>query len=166
MKSLRILLLVIATASLACAGDREFKGVVHAMESNYGVHHMHIPLLGVVMFLTRPAGFGGMKLAVFEGFPALTDTSEVDRLVEGALGPAWHPFVRVRSRGGKGNGESTVIYMNPAEGSMKMLVVSVESSEATVVELKVNQKTMREWFHDTDEDAKAEFIHRRVRSSD
>ena len=166
MKSLRILILVVATANLACAGDAEFKGIVRAIESNYGVHHMRIPLLGVVLFLARPDGFGGMKLAVFEGFPAHADISELSRLVEGTLGPAWHPFVRVRSKNGTGNGESTVIYMNPAEGNTRMLVVNIEPSEASVVELKVNKKTMQEWFHDADQDARVQFGHGWERSGD
>jgi hypothetical protein len=166
MKSLWVLILVLATANLACAGDAEFKGVVRAIESNYKVHHMHIPFLGFALFLARPAGFGGVKLAVFERFPALADTSEVSRLVEGTLGSDWHPFVRVHSKGGNGNGESTVIYVNPTESNMRMLVVSVESSEATVVELKANKKTMQEWFHDADKDAAVEFSHSPERQGD
>ncbi len=76
--------------------DHEFRGVVHAIESSYGVHHMHIPLLGVAMFFARPEGVSRLKLAIFENFNARTDPDDVKRLVERSLGSDWFPlFVSV-----------------------------------------------------------------------
>jgi hypothetical protein len=166
MKSLRILILVLATTTLAHAGDPEFKGVVRAIETNYGVHHMHIPLLGVALFFARPEGASGLRLAVFEGFQAPTDLSEVSRVVENSLGPGWYPFVRVRSHGGNGSGESTLIYTNPSAGTMRMMIVNLEPSEATVVELKLNERTIKKWLSDPKEEAEVENRHGRDRSND
>jgi hypothetical protein len=159
MKSLQIVILMLAMATLARAAEPEFKGVVHAIEQTYGVHHMRIPFLGLALFIARPAGASGVRLAVFEGFETPADLSEVSRVVEGSLGPDWYPFVRVHSNHGKDGGESTLIYTNPTGGAMRMMIVNLESSEATVVEVKLNERTMRKWFNDTEEEAKSEFRH-------
>ncbi len=150
MKSLRILVLVLCAATAASAGSREFHGVVRAIEKTYGVHHMRIPLLGVAMFLARPAGVSGLRLAVFENFEMPADPKDVTGLVENALGPDWHPFVRVRSRQDR---ETTLIYTNPSEGGMHMMIVNLESSEATVVELKVTERAIQKWLKEPGEEA-------------
>ena len=66
MKSLRVLVLVLCASTFALGADPEFKGIVHSIEHTYGVHHMHIPFLGLAAFFARPAGVHGLKLAVFE----------------------------------------------------------------------------------------------------
>lgn len=167
MKSFRILALLLATTALAHAGDPEFKGVVHAIESNYGVHHMHIPLLGVALFFARPEGASGLRVAIFEGFQTPNDVSDVSRVVENSLGSGWYPFVRVRSNSrGSGSGETTLIYTNPSAGSMRMMIVNLEPSEATVVELKLNERTIRKWLSYPKEEAEVENRHGKDRSSD
>lgn len=96
MKSLRLLILVLCASTLGFAADPEFKGIVHSIEQTYGVHHTHIPFLGLAMFFARPAGVHGFKLAVFEGFQPPTDSAEIRRVIEDSLGPGWYPFVRVQ----------------------------------------------------------------------
>jgi hypothetical protein len=151
MKSLRVLVVILCASTLAAAGDREFRGVVHSIESTYGVHHMRIPLLGVVLFFVRPAGVGGLKLAVFEGFKTPNDAAEVTRVIESSLGPDWHPFVKVQSKGAKG--ETTLIYARPAGGRMRLMIVALESCEATVVEVNVNDRAIKKWMKQPGEEA-------------
>ena len=154
MKSLRLCLLVLALTSVASAADSEFRGVVHAIEGHYGVHHTHIPLLGFAMWFARPEGVRGMKLAIFENFNAPTNSDDVSRLVEDALGHEWHPFVRVHSRNRvKGDDEATLIYTSPAGGKLRMMIVNVESSEATVVELKLSDRAIRQGLKEPGEEA-------------
>jgi hypothetical protein len=155
MKSLRILVLVLCASALAFGGDHEFRGVVNAIEHNYGVHHMHIPLLGFALFFARPEGVSGLKLAVFEGFQA-TAPAEVQRVVESSLGPDWYPFVRVRS---KGDHETTLIYANPSGDKMRMMIVNVEPSEATVVELKLSDHAIKHWLKEPGERAEDQSGH-------
>ncbi len=152
MKSLRLCLLVLALTTAASAD--EFRGVVHAIEDHYGVRHTHIPLLGFAMWFARPEGVSGMKLAIFENFDAATNSGDVSRLVEDALGHEWHPFVRVHSRNRvKGDDEATLIYTSPAGGKLRMMIVNVESSEATVVELKLSDHAIRQWLKEPGEEA-------------
>lgn len=154
MKSLPAvaLILVLCASTPASAGDHEFRGVVRSIESAYRVHHMHIPLLGMALFFARPAGVGGLKLAVFEGFKTPTDVVDVSRVIESSLGSDWHPFVRVRSKGAI-NGETTLIYASPAGGRMRMMIVCLEPSEATVVELNLNDRAIKKWMKEPGEEA-------------
>jgi hypothetical protein len=152
MKPLRVLALVLCASTLASAADHEFRGVVHSIETAYKVHHMHIPLLGVALFFVRPAGVGGLKLAVFEGFKTPTDAEDVTRVIETSLGPDWHPFVKVQSKG-ETNGETTLIYASPAGGHMRLMIVNVEPSEATVVELNLSDHAIKKWIKEPGEEA-------------
>jgi len=169
MKSLRIVLLILSVSTLAAAGDNEFRGVVHAIEGHYSIHHSHVPLLGFAMWFARPAGISGVKLAMFENFRAHTDSEDVSRLVENSLGPDWHPFVRVRTRNnGKdqddsNNAETTLIYVSPAGGKLRMMIVNVESSEATVVEVKLSDRSIKGWLKEPGEKAQD---HHRSQTSD
>jgi hypothetical protein len=159
MKSLRVLILILCASTLASAADHEFRGVVRSIETTYKVHHMHIPLLGVALFFVRPAGVGGLKLAVFEGFKTPTDAADVTSVIESSLGPDWHPFVRVHSKG-ETNGETTLIYVSPAGGKMRMMVVDLEPSEATVVELNLSDRAIKKWMKVPGEEADNHSGHR------
>ena len=156
MKSLRVFFFLICAAPLACAGDHEFHGVVHAIENTYGIHHTHIPLLGAIMFFARPEGVSGLKLAVFENFEMPDDAPDVSRVVERSLGPGWYPFVRVRSRADR---ETTLVYTNPCEGKMRMMIVSIEPSEATVVELNLSDRAIEKWLKEPGEEAEGHSGH-------
>lgn len=158
MKSLRVVLLLLCCTTFAFGRDHDFRGVVNAIEHTYGVHHMHIPLLGVALFFVRPAGVGGLKLAVFEGFKTPTDVADVTRVIESSLGPDWHPFVRVQEKG-ETNGETTLIYASPAGGHMRMLIVDLEPSEATVVELNLNDRAIKKWMKEPGEEAENRSSH-------
>lgn len=157
MKSIRVLMLVLFACPMFAA-DHGFNDVVSAIETTYGVRHMHIPLLGVALFFVRPDGVHCRNLAVFENFQAPVDSFEVGRLVEDRLGPDWHPFVRVRSRGD--SGETTMIYANPAGHKMRMLVVSIEPSEATVVEVNIPDQSIAKWIKEPGEEAEGQSHHR------
>jgi len=152
MKSLRVVVLVLCTSSLAVAGDPEFNGIVHSIEHTYGVHHMRIPLLGVAMFFARPSGVHGLKLAIFEGFQTRTDSEDVSRLIESSLGPGWYPFVRVRTKG-KTDGETTLIYTSPSGNKMRMMIVSLEPSEAVVVKMELGEHAIENWLKEPGEEA-------------
>lgn len=152
MRLLRIVVLLVCCTPAAFSRDRDFRGVVNAIEHTYGVHHLHIPLLGVSMFFARPEGVSGLHLAVFEGFDG-ADPQEVSRVIENSLGEGWFPFVRVRSRD---DGETTLIYANPSGGRMRMMIVNLEPSEATVVELNLNERAVKAWLHEPGENAEGE----------
>lgn len=152
MKSLRVTLLVLCASSLAVAADPEFKGIVQSIEHTYGVHHMRIPLLGVAMFFARPSGVHGLKLAIFEGFRPPADSEDVSRVIEKSLGPGWYSFVRVRTKG-KTDSETTLIYTSPSGKKMRMMIVSLDPSEAVVVKLELSEHAIEKWLKEPGEEA-------------
>jgi hypothetical protein len=117
-------------------------------------------LLGVALLFARPEGVSGLKLAVFEDFNGATNSEDVSRVVENSLGPGWYPFVRVRSRNiVKGDQEATLIYANPSNGKFRMMIVNIESSEATVVELKLSDHAIKKWLKEPREEAEGQAGH-------
>lgn len=152
MKSLRVLVLVLCASTFALGADPEFKGIVHSIEHTYGVHHTHIPFLGLAAFLARPAGVHRFQLAVFEGFQPPTDSSDIRRVVENALGPGWYPFIRVQSTG-KHDGETTLIYTYPRGNKLRMMIVSLEPSEAVVLKLELSEHAIEKWLKEPGEQA-------------
>ena len=160
MKSLRVLIILLCSSTVAFAGDREFHGLVRSIETTYGVHHMHIPLLGVALFFARPAGAHGLRLAVFEDFKGQMDTDDIRRVIESSLGTGWYPFVRVRSRG-ESTGETTLIYANPNGQSMRMMIVNLESSEAQIIEVSLRDRDIKKWLKEPGEEAHGRSSHHR-----
>lgn len=152
MKSLRVAVLVLCASSFAFAGDPEFRGIVHSIEHTYRVHHMRIPLLGVAMFFVRPSGVRGLKLAIFEGFKLPIDSDDVGRVIESSLGPGWYPFVRVRTKG-KTDGETTLIYTSLSGNRMRMMIVSLEPSQAVVVKMELTDHAIKKWLKEPREAA-------------
>lgn len=151
---LSTLLILISTAAIfaattprAFARESEFHGVVGAIESHYGIRHTHIPLLGFATFFIHYGGVSGVKLAVFEDFHAST-VDDMRDVIKHTLGPDWQPFVRVHSAT-----ENTLIYVNPAKGRMRLMIVSIETSEATVVEVKLSDSAIEKWLKEPGEEA-------------
>jgi hypothetical protein len=158
MKSLRVLVLVLCASTIARGADPEFKGIVHSIEHTYGVHHMHIPFLGLAAFFARPAGVHGLKLAVFEGFQPSNDSQDVRRVVESSLGPGWYPFVRVQSKG-KHDGETTLIYTYPCGNKLRMMIVNLEPSEAVVLKMELSEHAIEKWLKEPGEQADGHTSH-------
>jgi hypothetical protein len=131
----------------AFARESEFHGVVGAIETHYGTRHTHIPLLGFATFFVRYGGVSGVKVAVFEDFHAST-VDDMRDVLKHTLGPDWQPFVRVHSAT-----ENTLIYVNPAKGKMRLMIVSIETTEATVVEVKLSDNAIERWLKEPGEEA-------------
>lgn len=160
MKSLCVLIIVLCSSAMAFAGEPEFHGLVRSIETTYGVHHMHIPLLGVALFVARPAGAHGLRLALFEGFKSPVDSDDVRRVIESSLGTGWYPFVRVRSKG-ETDGETTLIYASPNGQSMRMMIVNLEPSEAQIIEVNLRDRDIKKWLKEPGEEAQGSSGHHR-----
>lgn len=153
MKSLGVLIILLCSSASAFAGDREFHGLVRSIETTYGVHHLHIPLLGVALLFARPAGAHGLRLALFEGFKSPMDSDDVRRVIESSLGTDWHAFVRVSSKG-ESTGETTLIYASPNGQSIRMMIVNLEPSEAQIIEVNLRDRDIKKWLKEPGEETK------------
>jgi len=144
-----------ATVSVVCAlagcaavngADKEFKEVVRAISAELNTRPMHIPLMGLInaaAFVIRPAGTKHMDIAVFENVTEDHDGREVARLIRKAAGGDWKPFVQTYSD----HGDASLVYLRPdGKNDIKLLVATVGSSDATVVELKLNPDSLARWL--------------------
>ncbi len=127
-------------SSPASAREREFGMVVRQIESSYHVKRSHphlMALAGFVVRVWRPYGVSSMKLALFEeqDFSAAPDGADFASVVQAALTEGWRPLVQVYSRQ---SGERTVVFAREAGKDLKLLVASVESNEAVVVQFNLN----------------------------
>ena len=140
------LCVVLALAIPCFAGnDHDFNLLVKRIETQYGVRPMHIPMLGFATFCLRVAGTpgaAGLKIAVFhDGLNSNTLSADsFEQSVETTIGTKWHPFVRARSRE---NGSVTMIYTNPDPKEMRVLIVTLNENDATIVQ--TNLKTSQIW---------------------
>lgn len=129
----------------AYATDREFHDIVSEISATFHTQPMHIPFMSMVSFfvgVARPAGVKNLDLAVFENL----DTHDADgeallAKIRGVVGGGWRPFVTVRSHRA-GHEELTLIHLKPDGRDYKMLITTLESNEATVIELKLNPEAV------------------------
>ena len=137
--SVLILSCALFPAQLA-AGDRGFDAVVHAVAATY---HARQSLkfvswfAGVATRFARPEGVKSLRMAIFEDqdFTPRGDEEAFAQIVDSALQKDWRPLVRVSSRRDQ---ERTFIYARDAGKNVKLFIVTLDSSEAVVMEVKVS----------------------------
>jgi hypothetical protein len=137
---------------LSCAvlqgAERGFDEIVQVISDQFHTRPLHIPFFGLVnaaTFVARPAGVKHLNLAVFEN---LNVDDEGERDIAKAIlmtDGGWRPFVKVH-----GHAETILVFMAQDRGDCKLLVVAIESGEATVVELKLNPEGLQAWLRDPD----------------
>ena len=146
--ALTLCLIVVPISSTASDMSR----VVRTLESNLGLRHTHIPMLGMAMFVGKVAtGFQmpGVKLAVFENATlSQRSSAEIEHALLNALGPQWSPFVKSTSRYGD---EQNWIYINAEGKKLQMMIASAQGNELSLVEVKMSERQMRKWINDADE---------------
>lgn len=125
--------------------EREFNDIVQAISDQLHAHPLHIPFFGLVNFaasVAHPAGVKHLDIALFENLD-LDDRSGSDlaEIIRSA-GSDWRPFVRVRNRR-----EKVLVYMAQQRSDCKLLVITLEPSEATVVEVKLNPESLGVWLN-------------------
>jgi hypothetical protein len=117
----------------------EFDWLVREFSRETGAKRTNIPFFGVVRFAVavgHPAGTSQLNLALFEH--ANFDPPRFSELTDSLVGTAWKPIVRVRSR----HGESTNIYAQQNQKDLRLLITSLDNSEATFVQLQVRPEVL------------------------
>ena len=159
-------LIVAAGWMLSCAvvqgAERGFDDIVRAISDQLHMRPMHIPFFGLVnlaTFAVHPAGVKHIDLAVFENLDVDEHTArgiaEAMRNAEGG----WKPFVQVRSwkhgdpETKHGDQETVIVYMAADRSDCKLLVMTFEAHEATVVEVRLNPEALQVWLNHPEETA-------------
>src|SRR5215472_115711 len=134
---MRVIFAGLLFAATLSAADREFRDVVDSMSIRFHKRPMHIPMFGLVNFVTfvaRPAGTRHIDLAVFEDIDWWDrDGRKISESIRDSVGGSWKPFVQTRSAD-----EVVMLYLRPEGNDCRLLVVSVERHEAVVVGLQLN----------------------------
>ena len=151
--------LVLCLAVSAHASD--MKRVVRVVETNLGVHHTHIPMLGAALFIGKVVtGFQmpGVKLAIFEDADlSAKSPEELEHAVLNALGKEWNPIVKSTTSHGS---VQNWIFVREDGKKLHMFIATAEHNELSLIEVKVSDRQMRRWINDTDEMAKSKGLGR------
>ena len=170
MRTLRTVIttLVLVASLLACTvvvqakGD-DFKSVVKMIEEFYNVKHQGIPFLakaGMKAATTvarikggtarRIAEAGSIKLAVFENqsFKSREVFTAFRTNLNNALSTTWTPLIQTLS---VPNNEQTYIFLRSAGDKYNVLVVTIEDTNATVVQVTVSARNLALLMRDPDE---------------
>ena len=151
------LALAVPVAVLAGSGEGGFDGVVHSIESRYGVHASRIPFLGLISMVSKRASHGGVSalhVAEIENFHETVDGDELNRMVEEKLGAGWERMIRETSKKGK---EQTLVFTHPEGDRMALFVVDLDGNEMDVVQVSVDPSHLDDdigrYSHHHDHDA-------------
>jgi hypothetical protein len=145
---LAALLLCFVLSAPATARADDFDAVVKNVRAACGGKKVRIPFLGLAGFATkliRPAGVKSFKLAVFEDLTRVGDVAGLGAAVAQSLGPGWRPLVRIRS--GRG-AEQTHVYVRDAGDNLKVMIVTLDGDQATVIRAKVNPEALARFARD------------------
>ena len=141
----------VVVATLLCAtgcsaSNHDFDSVVSGVEQRYAVHAQRIPLMGFVSFCARAKTHGGvkdMRIAEFDHIGKL-DAGDLYSLMQSKLGAQWQPMVTERSTA---HSEMSVIFVQPADQSMRMLIADYENGELDLVRMELNGSVLAKWMH-------------------
>lgn len=128
--------------------DFNFNALVKMIEAQYGVQRARIPFLGLAMFCLRVGrvpGAADFKIAVFENLPQsnVASNEAFERSVQRVIGSGWHPLMRARS---SKDGSVTMIYANPDDKNMRVLIVALNGTDGTIVRARVKKSQVWKWL--------------------
>jgi hypothetical protein len=140
---------LLAPAQNAFAKD-DFGKIVHHIEANYRVHRQHRFVMGLAGFTVKFWHFAGVKSlkgAIFENqsFANAASDTRFDEIVRAAMDSGWQPLVQSWDRY---SGERTYIYAQDLGKDVKVLLVNLESSEAVVLQVKVDSKKLNDFIEE------------------
>lgn len=118
-----------------------FNDVVKYIEKSYGVKKTKIPMLGLAKFaiwMVRPAGVKGFKLAVFEDqdFASPSGATSFAQVMRGAYNKEWSPLVQINSK--RDGNSRTYIYVKQSKKDVEFALATIEDREAVVLQVKFN----------------------------
>jgi hypothetical protein len=123
----------------ANAKGNEYDAVCDHLESKYKAKKVKIPFMWLaraVVGVVRPAGVKSFKITQFRNLQFSRESldKEMQAVMTNAFSDDWSPILRVRSR----NGEQVYMNMRETGNSVKILLVSIEKDEATVIRARFN----------------------------
>jgi hypothetical protein len=156
---------VLLIASAVSAKGDDFNAVVKMIEQFYGVKHEGIPFLaragmGAARTAARIKGgtarrlaeAGSVKLAVFEDQKFNGEFSKFRSTLNAALNETWSPLVQTVSAA---DNEQVYIFLREAGEKYNVLVVTIDSRDATVVQATLSPENLKLLLKDPEGTGKA-----------
>jgi len=118
-----------------------FNDVVKYVEKNYGVKKTKIPMLGLAKFaiwMVRPAGVKGFKLAVFEdqNFAGRPESIPFSQVMRQSFNKEWSPLMQINSK--RDGNSRTFIYVRQTKKDVEFALAMLEEREAVILQAKFN----------------------------
>ncbi|HUQ31443.1 MAG TPA: hypothetical protein VM095_04950 [Pyrinomonadaceae bacterium] len=137
-----------AAPPTARADDSDFDAIAKHIKLYYHARRVSIPFLGLAKFfvkIVRPAGVKSFKVAIFEDLNIGDGTTdaELSLIMRNALSVEWQPLVRARSH----DGERVYVYAREAGENLKLMVVTIDKSDAVVAKVKLSPKRLSEFLN-------------------
>lgn len=136
---------VVLASTLPLAAEDEFHLTVDRIAQRVGSRPMRIPFLGLFLFFTPMRG-AHLRLATWDNVHGRLNLAELESSMAGVLSAEWRPFVKVDSRR---DHESTLIYARASGNDMRLMIVTSESGEITVVQVDVPKRLQGSWLEHT-----------------
>jgi hypothetical protein len=140
--------IMLSVATQTARADAEFDAITNHIKQHFNGKRVSIPFLGLANFfvkIVRPAGVKSFKVAIFENLnftPGSTD-AELSLVMRNALSVEWQPLVRTRSH----DGEQVYVYAREAGENIKLMVVTIDHTDAVVARVKVSPKKLSEFLN-------------------
>lgn len=129
------------------AKGNEFDAVCDHLKTKYQAKKVKIPFMWLARFavgIVRPAGVKSFKVTIFRDlkFSPETLNDEMRLVMSDAFSDEWTPILRVRNRDGN------QVYMNMREDgkNVKIMLVTIDKTEAVVVRAKFNPEKLAEFI--------------------
>lgn len=160
---LLVALLICAAASFPTRGahigggrsvdDNAFNTVVKLVETHFYTKRKRSRLMGLAKLgvrIARPRDVRNFKLAIFE--EADFSAGDFGTPLRAALKPEWRPLAQTRAREGA---EQTYIYLKEDGKNFKILIVNIESREATLLEVEIPPEKLFEWLQNPQKESES-----------
>ena len=130
------------------AEDRAFKAISTHLKTRYKAKRRGIPFLGLANFavkIVHPAGVKSIKIAIFEDLDSSGNINhaELNAVIRQSLDEEWQPLVRVYSRR---EGEQVFVYARNEGDDIKLMVVSLQQTDAFIARVKISPATLAKWM--------------------
>lgn len=140
--------ILIAIPQSARADDPEFDAIAKHLKLRYNAKRVSIPFLGLANFfvkIVRPTGVKSFKVAIFENLEMTAGRADMELglVMRGALSPEWQPLLQIRSR----HGEQVYVYTREAGQNLKLMVVTIDRTDAVIARVKLSPKRLSEFLN-------------------
>jgi len=164
-KLVTALLAVTLWSTISFANGDDFNSVVKMIEQFYSVKHEGLPFLAKAAMKAAGAGArikggdakrfaeaGSIKLATFENQEFKGDFLKFRQMLNDSLTQTWMPLVQTLAAPDQ---EQCYIFVRENGDKFRVLVVTIEPHDATVIQATVSPKNLALLMKDPEEGAKA-----------